>query len=115
MKQQTGKYGEELAVNYLLSKGYKIIVRNYRSKEGEIDIICSDGKTIVFVEVKTRRSTRFGTPEEAITRTKMQHIRRTALTYLAEQGERYKEIRFDVIAILLQGQTPEINHIEAAF
>lgn len=115
MRKQTGQLGEELAAKYLLSKGYRILVRNYRNREGEIDIICTDGKTLVFAEVKTRRSVRYGTPEESITRKKMDHIRRTALVYLSEKGESYKDLRFDVIAILLEDKEPVINHIEAAF
>ena len=115
MRQEMGKFGEELAAQYLLSKEYRILLRNYRLRTGEIDIICTKDDSIVFVEVKTRRSNRFGTPEEAVTKKKMAHIRQTALTYLAEQKSTYKQIRFDVIAIMLQEGPPLINHIECAF
>ncbi len=115
MRQEMGKFGEELAAKYLVSRGYRILLRNYRLRTGEIDIICTQNDTIVFVEVKARRSCRFGTPEEAVTKKKMEHIRQTAFAYLAEQNIRYKSMRFDVIAIWLQEDPPRINHIEAAF
>jgi putative endonuclease len=67
------------------------------------------------VEVKTRRNDHYGSPEEAITRRKMEHIRHTALSYLSEHEVKYKHLRFDVIAILMKDSTPIINHIEAAF
>lgn len=114
MVNRVGKDGENLAAAYLQKNGYLILERNYRSPCGEIDIICSHRGQLVFVEVKTRRSTSFGVPEEAVTRRKQEHIKKSALCYLANLQQPYRSIRFDVIAILLQN-TPVINHIEAAF
>jgi len=70
---------------------------------------------LVFVEVKTRKSTKFGSPEEAITRKKINHLRQAALIYLKTVERPYQEIRFDVIAILIDGNKKTINHIEQAF
>lgn len=114
MVNPVGKNGENLAVAYLQKKGYLILERNYRSPCGEIDIICAHRGQLIFVEVKTRRSTSFGMPEEAVTRRKQEHIKKAALCYMANLQQPYRTIRFDVIAILLQ-TTSIINHIEAAF
>ena len=115
MRRALGQRGEEMATLYLQQQGYKILERNYRSRYGELDIICHKNGIIVFVEVKTRSSQRFGSPEEAITSTKIQHIKKVALIYLTGEKMAYQEIRFDVIAILMQDNKPHLNHIEAAF
>ncbi|HWQ76417.1 MAG TPA: YraN family protein [Syntrophomonas sp.] len=115
MNMPLGRQGEEIAAAYLSDKGYTILARNYRCRRGELDIVCQKGAVVVFVEVKTRRSSLFGSPEEAITRTKMQHIRTTALAYLAENKPSCRETRFDVVTIMLTGDNPQINHIKAAF
>ncbi|NLV20992.1 MAG: YraN family protein [Syntrophomonadaceae bacterium] len=115
MKIALGRQGEEIAAAYLQQQGYEILARNYRCRYGELDIICKKNNIIVFVEVKTRRSDLFGSPEEAITRTKIQHIKKVALLYLAENKTSCREIRFDVVTILMKADRPEINHIEAAF
>ncbi len=114
MVNTLGKHGENIADAYLQRKGYHILERNYRSPYGEIDIICSIQQELVFVEVKTRRGTGFGVPQAAVTRRKQDHIRKSALYYLATVDRAYSNIRFDVIAILLKS-SPLINHIEAAF
>ena len=115
MKRKLGLWGEGIAARYLQDKGYKILDRNYYTRNGELDIICEKGSKIVFVEVKTRKSTRFGSPEEAITRKKINHLRQAALIYLNSVEHPYKEIRFDVITILIEGNKEVINHIEQAF
>ena len=117
MRQELGKLGEDLACTYLKQRGYKILTRNYRKPVGEIDIICKIGEIIIFVEVKTRTSLEFGYPEEAVNNSKRKTIRTVARHYLQENNHYYKEIRFDVISILMQNknQNQIINHIEAAF
>ena len=115
MKRKLGMWGEEIATRYLQDKGYKILDRNYYTRNGELDIICEKDGKIVFVEVKTRKNTSFGSPEEAITRKKMNHLRQAALIYLNSVEHPYKEIRFDVITILIDGNKEIINHIEQAF
>lgn len=107
-----GTEKETLAASFLITKNYTILEKNYRRKTGEIDLICRDPKdTIVFVEVKYRKSTRKGYPEEAVTFGKTVRIYRTAEWYLSEHHQAGKKCRFDVVAI--QGE--EIRHIKNAF
>jgi len=115
VKIALGRQGEEIAVNYLQKQGYEILARNFRCRYGELDIICRKNAVIVFVEVKTRRTDLFGSPEEAITRSKIEHIKKVALFYLAENRTSCWETRFDVITIMMKADRPDINHIEAAF
>ncbi len=115
MRISLGRQGEEIAANYLQQQGYEILARNYRCRYGELDIICRKNKLIVFVEVKTRRSDLFGSPEEAITKSKIEHIKKAALFYLAENRTFWRETRFDVVTIMMKADRPDINHIEAAF
>ena len=115
--KREGNIGENLAVKFLKSKNYKILQTNYSCPLGEIDIVAKDGETIVFVEVKTRASLKYGYPQEAITLQKMAHIKNSALFYLKQhcllQGT---PVRFDCVAILtLDGADAEINHIENIF
>lgn len=110
-----GKRGEEVAAAYLRAKGYRIKARNYRQKTGEIDIICKDGDTHVFVEVKTRQHCEFGHPTEAVTRRKQMQISRTALLYLNIEELLDTPVRFDVIGVILKEWGPEISHIVGAF
>ena len=113
--QRTGNLGEDLAEKYLLEKGYKILERNWRYSRAEVDLIAEHDNMLILVEVKTRRSARFGLPEEAVSAKKQQQMVLAANAY-AEEHDHVKEIRFDVIAItLLKGKAPEIYHIEDAF
>ena len=114
----TGKKGEEAAVALLLSKGYKIVEKNWCLGHLEVDIIAQDRKNIVFVEVKTR-STLFGDkrPEEYVDRAKQAHIARAANAYIA-----FRRIslapRFDIVSVMVEPQTmqvTDIQHIEDAF
>jgi putative endonuclease len=111
-----GAWGEEQAVAYLRRQGMKILEQNFTTPVGEIDIIARDKKELVFVEVKTRRSTAFGSPLEAVGSRKQRQISRTAHWYLQNHpGGRYQP-RFDVIAILCQsGEDVQITHIRDAF
>lgn len=116
MKRERGRQGEDEAVRYLRAKGYRILERNYRSRFGEIDIICEHRGMLIFVEVRAKTSDRFGEPEESITRQKMDRIRKTAFTYIAECGDHpRKPIRFDFIGIRLDPEGARINHIQSAF
>ncbi|MBL4903212.1 MAG: YraN family protein [Desulfocapsa sp.] len=111
-----GAQGEDLAVDYLKKKGLTIRVRNYRKKTGEIDIIAQDGQCLVFIEVKTRKSLRFGQPYESVTLTKQAQISRVALDYITRNKLHDQPIRFDVISILLQsGGDTDINHLPNCF
>ncbi len=111
-----GRYGEELAVAWLKKKGYTIIDRNYRKPFGEVDIIARDCDCLVFIEVKTRRTGRFGTPAEAVTFKKQQQISRIASEYLSCTGMLDNQCRFDIISIVLhENQPPVIDQIVNAF
>lgn len=114
-KRKKGTVGEGLAVEYLEKKGYRIIQRNYRYEHGEIDIVAEDGNTLVFIEVKARRSKEFGEPEDAVTPRKRDKIRATAEGYLFKNNIDDKNCRFDVIAIDYQCNKTEIRHIPDAF
>jgi putative endonuclease len=110
-----GKWGEEQAAVHLEQKGYRILERNYRTGYGEIDLIAEREQTIVFVEVKTRSSTAFGHPEEAVTQEKLTHIVDSAESYLQEHPELIGDWRIDVISITkVRGSSPEIIHFENA-
>jgi len=115
-KKDTGKIGENIAVKFLSQKGYQILERNWRIKGGEIDIVADDRGTMVFVEVKSRTSTEYGSGEEAVTEHKKEKIINAAKACLKHKGED-RPCRFDVISILFEksGKVKEINHIEDAF
>lgn len=110
-----GEQGEAIAVEYLKQHGYKILNCRYRCRTGEIDIIAKRRGTIVFVEVKTRHTTTFGRPSEAVNIRKQQKIISTALCYLNQEGEQGAACRFDIMEILLKGSSIECNHIVNAF
>ena len=110
-----GKRGEDIAAEFLQKQGYRILQRRYRSKMGEIDIIAAKADWCVFIEVKTRRSARFGLPSEAVNYHKQGKIINTALLYLAFTGRQNCPVRFDVIEIILTADNHKINHIENAF
>ncbi|MDE0690383.1 MAG: YraN family protein [Candidatus Poribacteria bacterium] len=111
------KMGEALAVKHLKARGCKILAQNYRARRGEIDIIVRDGEFTVFVEVKTRRSLKFGVPQAAVTWQKQKQISKVALAYLQSQNLLDAPCRFDVIAIHLSPQLKVLNleQIESAF
>ena len=98
-RHHIGAWGEEIASQYLEAKGYRILARNWRTQEGEVDLVAQDGETIVFVEVKTRTSKEFGWPEESITLTKRRRLQRSAMAYLSDQDLIDILWRIDVIAI----------------
>ena len=111
-----GAWGEEQAVSYLRKQGMKIVERNFRAPVGEIDIIAKDKSILAFVEVKTRRSNAFGTPQEAVGQRKQRQIVRTAQWYLQNNKNDKLQPRFDVVAILCQSDGAAlITHIPDAF
>jgi putative endonuclease len=99
-KDVLGRQGEELAVSFLAEAGLVLLERNWRCKDGEIDIVALDGRTLVICEVKTRSGVRFGTPLEAVTRQKAWRLRKLAVLWVNAQGVIFEEIRIDVIGIL---------------
>ena len=114
--KDTGKHGEELSAKYLKKKKFTILARNYRKKYGELDIIATIDKELIFIEVKTRTSNRYGDPAEAVTPSKQKQIIRVAQAYLAENELFDASIRFDVVSVVCAKHTPPIiSHIENAF
>lgn len=110
-----GAWGEDYAARYLRKQGLKILQRNLRTPVGEIDIVARDRKTLVFVEVKTRQSQQFGTPQEAVGTHKQRQIIRTAQWYLSEHPAGKLQPRFDVVALLKMGDQVQVEHIVSAF
>ncbi len=111
-----GKSGEEIALHYLEDKKYKIIAKSFRLFRGEIDIIAFDRKTLVFVEVKTRKSRDFGLPEESVTPSKQQQIKKIAQGFLTKNNLHDVECRFDVISLSFnEKEGYSIRHINNAF
>ncbi len=111
-----GKEGEDLAAKYLQQQGLSIVMRNYRQKTGEIDIIARDGDCLVFVEVKTRTSVLYGMPYEAVTPRKQAQISKTALDYLTRNKLTDQAARFDIISILMnKNGKAEIEHLPNCF
>ncbi len=110
-----GKSGEEIAAGFLKKSGYKIILRNYKNRLGEIDIIARDKDTICFIEVKTRSSERFGLPQEAVSGFKQRQLARVALGFLKERNLLEQKARFDVVSIISSADSPKIDLIKDAF
>ena len=100
-RQETGMLGERLAREFLIEQGYQIKETNYRCPYDEIDIIAQDEDYLVFVEVRTKRSLEFGTPEQSLTPAKMSHLRAASAHYLQAQGDICVPCRIDVVAIEL--------------
>jgi putative endonuclease len=99
-KDILGRQGEQAAVDYLERAGLRVLDRNWRCAEGEIDIVAAERGVLVICEVKTRSGTRFGSPLEAITRSKRARLRRLAIRWLVAHGVLFDEVRIDVIGLL---------------
>lgn len=114
-RKYIGKNGEKIAKEFLENCSYKILVSNYRSKRSEIDIICSKGEDLIFVEVKTRKNKNYGNPEEFVSETQIEKIHEGAYSYIIDN--KWKgPIRFDIISIILDKDTIiELEHFKDAF
>lgn len=111
-----GNEGEACAVQYLKAKGYHILATQFHAPHGELDIIAETQGTLVFVEVKTRSSMRFGTPTQAVDIRKQARICQAAMWYVYQQGLEDRACRFDVMEVLWQkGKAPRVRHYENAF
>jgi putative endonuclease len=115
-RRETGILGENLACEFLGKNSYSIIEKNYRCPGGEVDIVARQQDTLVFVEVRTKRSRRFGSPEESITPTKMEKLRTVAAYYWQSHNNLPESWRIDVVAIQLnsRGRASRIELIENA-
>ncbi len=117
-RKRIGDQGEEIAANFLIARGYRIVERNFRCKGGEVDIVAREAGSgcLVFVEVKTRRDLSYGVPQLAVNSFKQRQISKAALTWLSKNRLHDQLARFDVIAILLDGNAlPKVEHIKNAF
>ena len=110
-RRTLGAEGERRAARWYEARGYIVLARNWRVREGELDLVVGKGRAVVFVEVKTRRTAAFGSPAEAVTPAKQVRIRKLAMRWLAEADLGPRELRFDVVSIL--GEDLEV--IPAAF
>ncbi len=117
VRQAVGAYGERCAVRHLVDAGLRVVTRNWRCSNGEIDIIAWDGDVLAFCEVKTRRGTTFGTPAEAVIGTKARRLHRLAAEWLATNREAHpREVRFDVIEVYApRGGAARVEHLKGAF
>ncbi|MEI7639139.1 MAG: YraN family protein [Syntrophus sp. (in: bacteria)] len=111
----TGKMGEEIAAEHLVGVGYEILERNFRCPLGEMDIVARDHETMVFVEVRSRRTDNYGSPLESVGFTKQKKISRVAEYYLNRHGLQQVKARFDVVAVKLSPSRPEVELIRDAF
>lgn len=115
-KDELGRRGERLAERHLLARGYRLIERNWRCRQGEIDLVVRDGDALVFVEVKTRTGTAFGHPFEAITPVKLARLRRLAVEWCTAHPRERGRIRIDAIAVIApRGAEARIEHLAGVF
>jgi putative endonuclease len=115
LRQTLGRYGEERAAIYLSDRGYEILERNWRSRNGEIDLITRDRGLIVFVEVKTRNGSAYGHPFEAITAEKVSRMRRLAAEWCSAKQVSGRKVRLDAISVLISGGRVSIEHLKQVF
>lgn len=114
--KRLGERGEDAAAEYLQRTGMTVVERNWRCQAGEIDIVALDGRTIVLVEVKTRRTARKGTPEESVTPAKQRRYSKLGEAYLQSAGVQSTPVRFDVITLLVRAENRALlRHHRAAF
>ena len=117
-KMALGECGEKFAARYLRRHGYRVLVRRFKTRAGEIDIVCRHGDWLVFVEVKTRKSDDYGAPSEAVTIEKQKHMSRTGLDYLRLLDHPRIRFRFDIVEVILQDgarKPADIRLIQNAF
>ena len=114
-KKDLGNLGEERATNYLKHNGYWILARNFKTNLGEIDIIARDGEEYVFIEVKTRTSSKYGKPIDAIDMQKQKHIIQTSKYYIWVNNLQNKNIRYDVMEVYINEKNILVNHIKNVF
>lgn len=116
VKDAVGRFGEQVAAEHLEATGLVILARNWRCRDGELDIIARDGADLVIVEVKTRSSDAFGGAAQAVNRVKAARVRTLAVRWLAEHRDpSWPVVRFDVVAVTRRPTGVEIDHLRGAF
>jgi len=115
VSDELGRWGEDLAQAKLREDGMQILDTRWRTRDGEIDIVARDGRTIVFCEVKSRSGVGFGGPFEAVTALKQRRLRKLAGAWLTDHNEHAEDLRFDVVGVLQTAAGTSIEHIRAAF
>jgi putative endonuclease len=112
-RAEIGALGEQLAVEHLTATGLRVLARNWRCRYGELDVIATDARVVVFVEVKTRTSDQFGGVAQAVTPEKVRRLRRLAGLWLAAQDENWSAVRIDVVGVRIgRRREPEITHLK---
>ncbi len=111
---ELGEKGEDIAVRFLLNKGFELLDRNWRFGKDEVDIIATLADTLVVVEVKTRNTAFFGSPAQFVSKVKQRHLIRAAHAYI-EKHQLDLEVRFDIIGIIIDARGEQVEHIEHAF
>ena len=114
-KQVLGKYGEDVAAQYLNDRGYQIVDRNWRCSTGEIDLVALHNGRYIFVEVKTRNGTGFGHPFEAITSNKVLRMRKLVAQWCSANEKAGARVRLDAIAVLISGGRVAVEHLKQVF
>ena len=110
-----GRAGEAVAEAFLRARDYTIVARNFRCRAGEIDLVALDGRVLVFVEVRSRRGERAGTPLESVDGRKQAQVGRVARHFLAAHGWQERDARFDVIGVRFDCEPPDVEHVRNAF
>ena len=115
-RRALGAAGEDAAAAWYEAEGYAVVARNWRCRDGELDLVVRRGRTLVFCEVKARSSTAFGAPVEAVTPAKQRRLRLLAQRWLAAHDEHAPDLRFDVVGVLVRpSRPPLVRHLRAAF
>ncbi|HEX2293964.1 MAG TPA: YraN family protein [Actinomycetota bacterium] len=114
-RSRLGRSGEDAACDLYDRLGFEVVERNYRSGRGEIDVVARRGATLVFCEVKTRRSEHWGAPAEAVDRVKQARLRRLAAAWMAERRPGSVDVRFDVVSVIVRGDEMDVTHFPDAF
>ena len=110
-RTRLGTRGEDIAAAYLQQQGYFLVDRNFRTRFGEVDLVTRHGDTVVFVEVRTRRTATYGTPEESVTPRKSQRLVLAAQQYLQDKGIEQAHWRIDLVSVRMAGGKPKVTHL----
>jgi putative endonuclease len=110
-----GRTGEDVAAEHYRRLGFRVLERNYRCRYGELDLVVGGPGIVVFCEVKTRSTDRFGAPSEAVGFVKQQRLRRLAAQWLSHRRPGSVQVRFDVVSVIVRGGRPEVTHVADAF